>query len=604
MKKVVFVFWLVVFCKLSGFAFVPVLEREITLNFQSEKMSSVLLRIQEQAGFVFSYQPSLLDGIAPVTLQLRKKTVREALTLLLPKSITFKPKNNYIILKQKQADKPGDKKEISGYVIDRATDQKVANVTIYDQQSMQSVTTDQYGYYTIKVPVGNEKINVNKENYKDTAVVLSAIGDSSFVNISLKPDSLVFAGKDTSVPKRNRLNDFNIYTREVVGKFKGFINTLNIRDTLKRPFQISLLPFVGTNHKLSGNVVNKLSINVVGGYAKGVNGFEAGTLFNIDETNVQGVQLAGVFNIVGQSVKGTQCAGMFNIVGRSFDGFQAAGMMNINDGTMKGVQLAGMMNISGRVEGTSAAGLMNIAGTVKGVQLAGMANISDTLQGIAVSGLFNVSKYGKSSVQFSPLFNVSENGSTAAQITAFYNKASYVKGIQLGLINVADSAKGVPVGLLSFVKKGVHQVEFSTDELFSLNVSFRTGVPAFYNILTAGIETGTSLWSAGYGVGSSLHLRKKWYGELNATVSHLSKGGFYTAASDLYRFYVGFEYKFKKRFSVAAGPQLNIYVSDTYDTEFETTYSQIPPYFFGEETNAYGFNRKLWFGAKLAIRFL
>lgn len=603
MKKRIIITFLV-FIGLRAFALLPVLEREISLNFQSEKLSAVLLKIQEQGGFVFSYQSALLDGVRPVTIQIKKKTVREALALILPKTITYKSKNNYIILKEKPVEKPSDKKEISGYVIDKNTDQKVANVTIYDKQSLQSVTTDEYGYYSIKVPVANEKISVNKESYKDTALTLSAIGDSNFVNITLKPEREPSGKTDTVNKWKNRFNDFNIYTRELAGKFKGFVNTLNIKDSIKRPFQISLVPFVGTNHKLSGNAINRLSINILGGYAKGLNGFEAGAIFNIDERNVKGVQLAGVFNIVGHAAQGTQCAGLMNIVGESFKGFQAAGLMNINDGVHSGVQVASLMNITGFARGCSMAGMMNIAGTVKGSQLAGMANINDTLYGVAASGMFNISKFGKTSLQIAPVFNITENGSTALQLGALFNQTSYLRGVQIGMLNFADSAKGVPIGLLSFVKKGVHQVELSADELFPLNLAFRTGVPAFHNIISVGYKTGSSLWQVGYGVGSSLHLKNKWYGELTATAHHLSNGRFYSAVSDLYRFYVGFEYKFKKRFSVAFGPQLNIYVSDTYDSDFTSIYNNVPPYHIENQTNEFGFNRKMWLGGKIALRFL
>ncbi|MBL7930300.1 MAG: hypothetical protein JNL60_00275, partial [Bacteroidia bacterium] len=344
--------------------------------------------------------------------------------------------------------------------------------------------------------------------------------------------------------------------------------------------------------------------NVIGGYAKGLNGFEAGCIFNIDERSVKGVQLAGVFNIVGHTAQGTQCAGLFNIVGESFKGFQAAGLMNINDGVHSGVQMASLMNITGFARGCSMAGMMNIAGTAKGSQLAGMANINDTLYGVAASGMFNISKCGKTSLQIAPVFNISDNGSSALQLGALFNKTSYLRGVQIGMLNFADSANGVPIGFLSFVKKGVHQIELSADELFPLNLSFRTGVPAFYNIISVGYKTGSPLWQVGYGVGSSLHLKNKWYGEITATAHHLSNGRFYISASDLYRFYVGFEYKFKKRFSVAFGPQLNVYVSDTYDSDFTSIYNNIPPYHIDNQTNEFGFNRKMWLGGKIALRFL
>jgi hypothetical protein len=584
-------------------AFVPPLEREITLSLNNEKITIALNKIQEQTGLIFSYQPSIINNIGPVSLQLKHKTVREALAIMLPKNIIYKAKNKYIILKERPVEINPKKTEISGYVYDKTTEEKIPNVTIYDKQSLQSVTTDEYGFYSIKVPTTNQNISINKENYKDTVLSIEQTKDTKITNISIDP---VKGDKKDSVEWRAKLRDFNEYTHQIFRKFKGYVNTINIKDTITRHFQVSLFPYIGTNHKLSGNVVNKLSFNVYGGYARGVNGFEMGGLFNIDEENVRGVQLAGIFNIVGDTVRGTQLAGLFNIVGKSSNGFQAAGMMNINDGRHKGFQAAGLMNVNEKIEGTGIAGMMNLSIAAKGGQIAGMANINDTLAGISVAGMFNINKYGKTSTQIAGMFNVADGGSTALQVAGLFNTAKYLKGIQIGLFNFSDTASGVPIGLFSFVKKGVHQIELSSDEMFSVSLAFRTGANAFHNIFTYGLDVNNGLWNLGYGAGTSVKLRKKTRGELSLTAHHVSKGQFHWAASDLYRFYVGVEHKFKKKFSVSGGPMFNIYVTDTYDTaDYENIYSKVATYpLLKNSTDQNGFNTKMWVGAKIALRFL
>ena len=50
-----------------------------------------------------------------------------------------------------------------------------------------------------------------------------------------------------------------------------------------RPFQVSLVPGLGSHGKMSGQVVNNFSLNVFGGYTAGTNGSELGGLFNIDK---------------------------------------------------------------------------------------------------------------------------------------------------------------------------------------------------------------------------------------------------------------------------------------------------------------------------------
>src|SRR5436190_19500492 len=80
-------------------AMVPPLEREINLVLNNEQVSSALNKIHDQTGLVFSYQANLISGASPVTAMMKRKTVREALSIILPKNITYKSRSNYIILK-------------------------------------------------------------------------------------------------------------------------------------------------------------------------------------------------------------------------------------------------------------------------------------------------------------------------------------------------------------------------------------------------------------------------------------------------------------------------------------------------------------------------
>ena len=61
---------------------VPALERLLTLRFENVPVPSALQKISEQAGVFFSYQPALIVPFRAVTLELRNKTVREALAMI------------------------------------------------------------------------------------------------------------------------------------------------------------------------------------------------------------------------------------------------------------------------------------------------------------------------------------------------------------------------------------------------------------------------------------------------------------------------------------------------------------------------------------------
>jgi hypothetical protein len=586
--------WLCTLASITALANVPALEREINLDFHEEDVASALKKIEQQTGVLFSYQPAVLNNVLPVSGSFRKKSVREVLTAIFSNKVTYLAKNNYIILKTKPPAKPGQRSEFSGYVYEKQTGQKLAKVSIYDPVSLQSATSDEYGFYRITVPANTPSLSVNKQNYQDTTVTTEK---ASLTNIEISPE---LPAGDT-LEWRRKLKELNGAASDLLKKFNAYVHTINVSDSITRDWQVSFLPFVGTNHKMSGNVYNRLSLNVLGGYSRGVTGFEAGGLFNLNRENMNGAQFAGLFNIVGDSVKGIQGAGLINVAGKKQSGLQGAGLMNVNVAA-DGLRAAGLMNVGGRTKGLDMAGLMNITCSTKGALLAGLANVSDSLKGFAAAGLFNVNSQGRA-VQLAGLFNVA--GDAGFQVAGLFNVAGNVSGAQLSVLNFADSASGVPIGLLSFVKKGVHQLEISSDEWFYANLSFRTGVPQFYNILSIGYLPGSTatLWQVGYGLGTSLRLNSKMRIELNLSTHHVSKGALLLAPSELYRFSPALEYRFSRAFAVAAGPTFNLYHTDELMQEFDFTYSHVAPYSAFNNSTGEAYNQKGWIGGKIALRF-
>ena len=603
----------------AAYATIPALERALQLNLKNEKITSVFSKIEEQSGVIFSYSPQLFKATDLISIQVKNKTVREVLAQILPATVIYRAKNNYIILKENTASKNQKTQEVSGYVYDANNEKKIANASVYDKKTLQSTTTNEYGFYSLTVPANNPSITVNRLNYQDTAVKLTS--GSAITNIPLQPksDSII---KNDSALWQKKINQISKQTDYLVNKLNNYIHNLNVTDSLERDIQVSFVPFVGTNHKLSGSVYNRVSFNILGGYARGVKEFELGGLFNIDKENVRGLQIGGLFNLVGDSMQGSQIGGLFNINGKKtsgaqiaglaninggpVNGFQVAGLINTNQNTMNGMQIAGLLNINGQQQtGTGIAGLLNINKKVQGVSIAGIGNIQDSAQGALVAGLFNLSHYQKNTVEVAGLFNYLQRGESQSQLAGLFNRTEKLNGIQIGFLNYADTASGVPVGFLSIVKKGVHQLEISADEVQYLNVNFRTGVPAFYNIFYSGIQLGSTepLWSFGYGLGTSFRVKGKLRSDITVSAKHLSYGSFYESPSERIQFYWGLDYKFGKKFSIAGGPVMNFYLTDPSGNTYNTKYANLAPFALGETNYANGANMKYWLGAQIALRF-
>ena len=274
-----------------------------------------------------------------------------------------------------------------------------------------------------------------------------------------------------------------------------------------RPVQISLVHPIGTNGFYSGQFVNHLSFNIIAGYNGALQGLEFGGFANGIRYNASGLQFAGFGNFVGRDVNGGQFAGFINVAGKDVRAIQASGFMNIAGGKLQGGQFAGFLNIARQASGIQASGFLNVAGTLKGVQL--------------------------------------------------------------GIVNFADSVSGgIPIGLFSFVRKGgFRALEFETNDVFRGSAIVKLGVPRFYNIIAVGVNPlGDEMtWGYGYGIGSQILKIGPVSANLDAVSYHINQGEWWTDDLNLLNRVSGnVTFKLSKFLSIYGGLAVNVLVSE-YD---------------------------------------
>ncbi|MCS5490625.1 carboxypeptidase-like regulatory domain-containing protein [Algoriphagus limi] len=525
------------------------LEKEVSIHVENERLDDFLNRLSQEVGGIFSYSPSAIDISQRITGEFTNKSCREILEAVFQGRIKYKQKGNYIILSPAPA--PEKEITISGYLVDESSGERIRNATVYDPITLKSSTTDEFGFFEIalKNPTGEDfELIINQERYTDTLLVDQK--RSSFKRIFLR--------KETAETLTKPMKDFLLWAKESI----GVKNSKNVRDTLTRKFQFSIVPFVGTNQKLSGSVVNDYSINLFGGYSAGTNKLELGGLFNLDRGQVSGIQIAGLINQVGGSVKGFQIAGLANVNLDSLSGFQGAGLTNFTLRDVKGVQASPLLNISG--------------GSINGFQASVLANYTHKhVKGVQAGILGNIA-------------------------------GGYVEGFQFGLFNYADSVKGASIGLLSFVRKGYHTIEIGADEIYPLNIGLRTGTRGFYNILSAGIrpeKADSTTWSFGYGIGTSPRLGKKTYLNFELNTSQMNKGKV-LATNLINRIYLGFDYQVAKGVALYGGPSFNIRIFDTSFDDHPETFAYSAPRVFGRKSiENLNLGQEIWWGFRAGIRF-
>ncbi|MGE0077724.1 MAG: hypothetical protein AB7S48_07690 [Bacteroidales bacterium] len=396
-------------------------------------------------------------------------------------------------------------------------------------------------------------------------------------------------------------------------------------DSTERKFQLTFITPIGTNGVESGNIVNKLSINILAGYNGGLNGAEFGVFANILKGDMRGAQLAGYANVnlkTGTGFQGsgflnynqtefsgTQLSGCSNIVLANSRGFQGTGFVNVVKGNFKGVQLAGFTNVvTDSIDGFQGSGFANYSKSNTRGQLSGFANFnfSDT-KGPQICGFSNINTGDLNGAQISGFANVNTKSLKGAQISGFFNYTKVLKGLQLGAFNYVDSLeKGVAVGLLSFVRNGYHTFEISGNESMYGVLSYRTGTRSFYNILAVGasVRNEKIYWGFGYGVGTIVPVKGRVDLNFEAICFHINEDEWDSDQLNLHnRINALVSIRLTNNLTVFGGPSWNVLVSDITDDNGNIIKSDYAPWHVFNKTYNDKTNVKMYPGFSAGIRF-
>jgi len=463
-------------------------------EFKDAVVRDVFDWVDEKQGISFSYNSKLLNPDSVINVKPFHGVLVEYLEKLLGDQFSFKETSSHIIISYApqrmdvEVNIPAEvnnRMMITGYIRDLRTDKGIPYASVYDRNAFISTLTDRNGYFEldVKKPDNLVAISMSKENYRDTSIMLLLPVEAAEL---LKKGGKLGYYSDYDQEK----TIFSTFFGNLFSSSSQKLQSLNLAGIFAySPFQVSLTPGLSTHGFFESQVVNKFSLNLLGGYTAGVDGFEMAGAFNINQYNVRGVQMGGLFNVVGGNVRGLQFAGGGNIVVHDLSGVQIAGLWNNVDTVKRGFQFAGAVNLAGRSNGVQLAGLANVVRSEIKSQITGGLNIAKGVKGGQLAGLANIAS--------------SEVGS---QIAGGVNIAKKVKGVQLaGLVNIADSSD-YPIGLFNFVKNGVKEISVSIDESELTSVNFRSGGRVMYSLISVGAYLGSQelKYAIEFGIGANV----------------------------------------------------------------------------------------------------
>jgi len=586
------------------------LSTPMNIESNNKRLDRTLEILSNKGRFYFSYSSGIVRKDSIVSINASAKTLKEILDRLFGPGYEFIENGNYIIIRRapvkitmitNKAVKEERIYTVSGFVYDEQTGHAIRDASVYEKKLLSATLTNQDGSFKLKLKSGRKstaELTLSKEFYADTSVMIEPRYNQeltiTMIPLESEAERTVISPEDYEVaelPPAPEKEDTLVAVPETAiadsgkvettraGRFllsaRQRIQSLNLNNFFTtRPYQASFVPGLGSHGKMSGQVVNNISLNALGGYTAGTNGVEIGGLFNIDKKAVQYFQAAGMFNIVGGSMKGFQAGGITNTVLDSVTGMQAAGISNLVKGKFTGFQVGGIYNhVTDSVSGMQAAGIANFAKRkVSGVQVAGIANVSNKeTHGVQIAGLLNYSKR--------------------------------LKGVQIGLINIADSSDGYSIGLINVVLKGYHKLSFFANEMTDINAAFKTGNSKLYSILLAGMRSDreAKAYTMGYGLGMELSMNKKKSLTLNPELySQYFYFGSWDYSNIMNRLQVNLNVKLGKFVSFFAGPSVSLYFSDQ-QPQIKGYHKPGPP----DGYKNFTVNDKItgWFGWNAGINF-
>lgn len=550
------------------------LDKPVTLALKKKPVKDVLDHISKRGGFSFSYNAGIIPGDSLVSVDVTAKPVRWVLKSLFGERYEYKEVNNYIVIL------PSEKEKwftLSGYVTDATTGIIITDASVFERHQLISTLTDQDGHFRLRVKDRGKyamaEITFSKGVfYKDTTVSLYQGYDQDIPirlipsNYTL-PDVLITQSNDVEKSWLGRLLFSSKLRQQSANLGRFFVD---------KPVQASFIPGIGTHGKISSQVTNSLSFNILGGYSGGVSGVEVGGLFNIDKKDVKYMQVGGILNIVTGDVSGMEVSGVLNVVKGSVAGMQTAGVVNVVSGSVTGMQVSGVVSqVSEDIKGMCVSGVCNRGGcSMKGLQVAGVVNLLDcedtscSMDGMQVAGIGNLVNSCARGAQVAGILNLCSKKMQGLQLSGICNISKEMTGVQIGLLNIADTIDGYCIGLVNIVRKGYHAIGLTSNELTNLNFVYKAGTKKLYSVFSAGTNTlpGKRAFIYGFGIGSEQVVSKHIgiAGELSA---HSLYEGNTTNTPLVVKFEPLINWNITPKISLFTGPSLSLtpYVSPSFE---------------------------------------
>ncbi len=160
------------------------LDQRLSFSVSEVMPGEALLLLADSAGVDIAYSPDFFKGQKKISIH-TEGTIEQILKQIIKKSsLEYKVKANRIVLsKLKLPDVI-----VSGYISDAESGEHLISAAVFDPVSGRGTLTNEYGFYSLSVPVTSKKIEYSYLGYKSSVLPLNTKNNIQN-NIQLNPGS-------------------------------------------------------------------------------------------------------------------------------------------------------------------------------------------------------------------------------------------------------------------------------------------------------------------------------------------------------------------------------------------------------------------------------
>ncbi len=164
-------------------------EVEIEVSFSNVPLDSALLLLVSSSHVNISWDESVIPPDVYRSLHIQDVKLGLALDdVLYDTGLKYKIVGSQLVIVKRDPIAAAAYVRVSGYVSDATADERLVYATINDDSFRHNVITNEYGYYSLKIPVGAQRLHYSYIGYEKAYREVNLVSDT-VIHVGLTPDN-------------------------------------------------------------------------------------------------------------------------------------------------------------------------------------------------------------------------------------------------------------------------------------------------------------------------------------------------------------------------------------------------------------------------------